>query len=256
MAVTKAQLVVWALIAGLGVWGSSELSRVKLPENAAPAPVAKLVTEAPAVVAPPAVVEPAPTPIAVAETLPATIPQFPFPEDLATATVGDPAPVVTIAVTFAEIPSDAIPQIATVAASEPEITPVSELVAEPAAVAETMAAPVAMAAATEEPPIPMPSRPVVAQPTKAVPLEQVKTLYVVADTLNVRAAPSTDGPVLQKVPQGFAVAAREQSNEWIGFVMRDGSTGWMRTDYLSDTMPPPAPTSSVRVWTEPLNLMM
>lgn len=244
MAVTKAQLVVWALIAGLGVWGCSALSRVTLPRDALASPaIAVVVTETPTVKARVA------APVTVAEALPATIPEFPFPDDLATATIGDHEPVATGAViAFAEIPANAIPQIATV--SELEVATVNEPVAEPAA------APEIVVAAAEEPPIPMPSRPMAARPVKAVPLDEVKTLYVVADTLNVRAAPSTEGPVLQKVPQGFAVAAREQSNEWIGFLMRDGSTGWMRTDYLSDTMPPPMPTSPVRVWTEPLNLMM
>ena len=248
MAVTKAQLVVWALIAGLGVWGCSALSRVTLPKNgAAPQAIAAVVTETPkvrGVVAAPAVM-----PVAVAATLPATIPEFPFPEDLATATIGDHATVATGTMSaFTDVSPEAIPQIAT--ASELTVATASEPVAEPAPAPETVVA------TTEEPPIPMPSRPLAARPAKAVPLDEVKTLYVVADTLNVRAVPSTEGPVLQKVPQGFAVAAREQSNEWIGFLMRDGSMGWMRTDYLSDTMPPPMPASPVRVWTEPLNLMM
>jgi hypothetical protein len=245
MAVTKAQLVVWALIAGLGVWGCSALSRVTLPKGALDSPnVVAAVAEAPTVRAVVA------APLATAGTLPATIPEFPFPDDLPTATIGNPAAVAagTIAA-LADVSLDALPQIAT--ASQFGVVAASEPAREPAST------PAPIVAAVEEPPIPMPSRPLAALPVKAVPLDEVKTLYVVADTLNVRAVPSTEGPVLQKVPQGFAVAAREQSNEWIGFLMRDGSTGWMRTDYLSDTMPtPPIATSPVRVWTEPLNLMM
>jgi len=244
MAVTKAQLVVWALIAGLGVWGCSALSRVTLPKDVAVTqPIAAVVTATPAVRAVVA------APANVAESLPATIPEFPFPDDLATATIGDLTPVAPGTITaFADVSTDTIPQIAT--ASDLTVATASEPAAEPAVAIETMVA------AVEEPPIPMPSRPLAARPVQAVPLEEVKTLYVVADTLNVRAVPSTEGPVLQKVPQGFAVAAREQANEWIGFLMRDGSMGWMRTDYLSDTMPAPTATSPVRLWTEPLNLMM
>lgn len=233
MAVTKAQLVVWALIAGLGVWGCSALSKVTLPkEGRVTQPVAAVMTETPSVRAVAA-------PVSIAGTLPATIPEFPFPDDLATMTVGD-QPTVGAGTITAFVAPEAIPQIAT--AGEPMPEPES--------------APRTIVAVAEAPPIPMPARPMAARPVEAVPLAEVKTLYVVADTLNVRAVPSTQGPVLQKVPQGFAVAAREQSNEWIGFLMRDGTMGWMRTDYLSDTMPPPMPTSPVQVWTEPLNLMM
>lgn len=250
MAVTKAQLVVWALISGLSVWGYTMLSRVKLPDEVAASLPSALVA-----VVEPRVVGTAEPAAPAANVLPATVPVFPFPDDL----VPDDQPAAStgtaVVGSFAEIPGDAIPQISTVGGGE------IALPDGPAVAAETETAPEpAAAVTTEEPPIPMPSRPVVAQSVKAVPLSEVKTLYVVADALNVRATPSTSGPVLQKLPQGFAVAAREQANEWIGFLMRDGSTGWMRTDYLSDTMPalpPPSdPTSPVRVWTEPLNLMM
>ncbi|RYG96680.1 MAG: hypothetical protein EON57_14760, partial [Alphaproteobacteria bacterium] len=162
MAVTKAQMVVWALIAGLGVWGCSALSRVTISNSGPASPaVATVMTET-------ATTARVVTPAAIAEDLPATIPEFPFPDDLATATIGDPKPVATGMVTaFAEIPSDAIPQIATVAivgvatAEEPPAEPTAE--------------PEAMVAATEEPPIPMPSRPMAARPVEAVPLDEVKT---------------------------------------------------------------------------------
>lgn len=250
MAVTKAQLVVWALISGLSVWGYTALSRVKLPDEVTTSlPSALGATMAPQV----ATVVSAKPAAATTEVLPATVPVFPFPDDLvpaATAEAQEPAVVGS----FAEIPGSAIPQISTVGDGELALTTVTA--AEPAPLpAEEQR--VVAEFAEEEPPIPMRARPVVAQPVKAVPLSEVKTLYVVADALNVRATPSTSGPVLQKLPQGFAVAAREQANEWIGFLMRDGSTGWMRTDYLSDTMPSSATnTSPIRVWTEPLNLMM
>jgi len=249
MAVTKAQLVVWALIAGFSAAGYSVLSRVKAPDGLpGSTPVAAVMTVAPAAVpAPAAKIKVPVAPALAANALPEAIPEFPFPEDLVPASVAESQPMAGTVSGFADVSTEAIPQIATIGGSD--------AVAEP--VAEPEAQPEVAVAIAEEPPIPMPSRPMAAQPVKAVPLAQVKTLYVVADALNVRAVPSTSGTVLQKVPLGFAVAAREQANEWVGFKMRDGSTGWMRTDYLSDTMPTqPTETSPVRVWTEPLNLMM
>jgi uncharacterized protein YgiM (DUF1202 family) len=253
MAVTKAQLVVWALISGLSVWGYTALSRVKLPDAMTTSQPSALAATMELQVATAVSARPA---AAVTGVLPDTVPMFPFPDDLIPAATSE-APAPAVVGSFGEIPGSAIPQISTVGG---ELAPIT--VTDVAAAAEPAPLPseeprVVAEAATEEPPIPMPGRPVVAQPVKAVPLSEVKTLYVVADALNVRATPSTSGPVLQKLPQGFAVAAREQANEWIGFLMRDGSTGWMRTDYLSDTMPPPPANSSpIRVWTEPLNLMM
>jgi len=252
MAVTKAQLVVWALIAGFSAAGYSVLSRVKAPEGLpASAPIAAVMTVAPATGPAPALKVKVPVaPELAVNALPETIPEFPFPEDLVTASIDEFKPMAGTVSGFAAVSNDAIPQIATINGGDA----VAEY-----AVAEPAAAPQAEPemAVAEEPPIPMLSRPLAVKPVKAVPLAQVRTLYVVADALNVRALPSTSGTVLQKVPLGFAVAAREQANEWVGFKMRDGSTGWMRTDYLSDTMPPqPVETSPIRLWTEPLNLMM
>jgi hypothetical protein len=244
------------LIAGLSAWGVSTLSRVKLPDEVkAPLPVVAIVTEEER---PREVLAAAPK-AEPAALLPATIPEFPFPDDLVAAAEVPAAPVESPSevVSLAEIPVDAIPELA---AFEGEV----EAVAEAAAVTSTV--PEEVAATTGEPPIPVPARPLAERPVEAVPLAEVKTLYVVADMLNVRAVPSTSGPVLQRVAQGFAVAPRQQANEWIGFLMQDGTTGWMRTDYLSDTMPPAnealaapdriespgtEPTGS-----EPLNLMM
>jgi uncharacterized protein YgiM (DUF1202 family) len=265
MAVTKAQLVVWALIAGLSAGGYALLSKVRLPETVPAAPVAAVLTEAPtaakAPVVKPVAVPANLAPVAVAATLPDTIPEFPFPDNLVPATVAAPQPTTGTVAAFSGSTGEATPQIVILSGSEkpptiealsPETAPVVATAIEPATPA---AEPEAQTLVAEEPPIPMPSRPLAARPVKATPLAEVKTFYVVADALNVRAMPSTSGTVLQKVPQGFAVAAREQSNEWVGFLMRDGSTGWLRTDYLSDTMPPPAPSAGA-VSSGPLNLMM
>lgn len=255
MAVTKAQLVVWALISGLSVWGYTVLSRVKLPEEVTTSMSSALATTVEPRVATAVAAKPV---VPAAEVLPATVPVFPFPDDLVpTGADVVPATAPVMVGSFAEIPGSAIPQISTVGNGDlalPAAPAVADAV-DPAPI-PTQTLEVVTEVRAEEPPIPMPARPVVAQPVKAVPLSEVKTLYVVADALNVRATPSTSGPVLQKLPQGFAVAAREQSDEWVGFLMRDGSTGWMRTDYLSDTMPSLLPPSAGPVRTEPLNLMM
>lgn len=253
MAVTKAQLAVWALISGLSVWGCTMLSRVKLPEEVA-TPLPQTVA-----VAKPRAVEPAATAVPMSNALPATVPVFPFPDELVpdvTEATLVARPVVVGS--FTEASGDAVPAISTSGGFDlalPEIETagaVVESISAPEAEPDSMAV---AAAAAEEPPIPRPARPIVAQPTEAVPLSEVKTLYVVADALNVRAIPSTNAPVIQKLPQGYAVAARAQAAEWIGFVMRDGQTGWMRTDYLSDTMPS-IPPPSAPAGNEPLNLMM
>jgi hypothetical protein len=251
MAVTKAQIAVWGLIAGLSVWGVNMLSRVKLPDDVlTPAPVAAAV----AIEQQPRSVLPEQQAVRPVAVLPANIPEFPFPDDLVTVTVAEPEPTPAprVVESFAEVPTDAIPEIS---AFEGE----TELIGQPAAVAELASEPDPVASTVEQPPIPRPARPMMARAVEAVPLAEVKTLYVVADMLNVRAVPSTTGPVLQKLPQGFAVAPRQRANEWIGFLMQDGSTGWMRTDYLSDTMPAPseAPAeTTVPTGTEPMNLMM
>lgn len=249
MAVTKAQIAVWGLIAGLSVWGVNTLSRLKLPDDVLmPAPVAAAV----AIEQQPRSVLPEQQAVRPVALLPATIAEFPFPDDLVAVTEPEPTPMPREVESFAEVPTDAIPEIS---AFEAE----TELIGEPAAVAEFTAEPESGAPTVEQPPIPRPARPMMARAVEAAPLAEVKTLYVVADMLNVRAVPSTTGPVLQKLPQGFAVAPRQRADEWIGFLMQDGSTGWMRTDYLSDTMPSPteAPAeSTVPTGTEPMNLMM
>ena len=246
MAATKAQLAVWGLITGLSAWGFFALARIELPdEGPAPLPAARVVTaeQVPSAATP-----------KVPALLPATIPEFPFPEEFMTASAEEPR---TIAAPrnvdgVVVIPTDAIPEISAFEDA------VSDELAELADVAVASISADAPAAVAGEPPIPMPARPLIARPVEAVPLSEVKTLYVVADMLNVRAVPSTAGPVLQRVAQGFAVAPRQRSDEWIGFLMQDGSTGWMRTDYLSDTMPQPvgaSAPSTVPAGTEPMNLM-
>ncbi len=247
---TKAQLAVWGLIAGLSAWGVSTLSRVKLPDEVkAPLPRAAVVS---AEQQPRQVLAAAPK-AEPAAVLPTSISEFPFPDDLIadaeveTAAVDAPSDVVSLA----EIPVDAIPELSAIEGEEESIALSAEA---------TPPLPDQVPLAAGEPPIPMPARPLAARPVEAVPLAEVKTLYVVADMLNVRAVPSTSAPVLQRVAQGFAVAPRQQANEWIGFLMQDGSTGWMRTDYLSDTRPEAASASSTSAagpqGTEPLNLMM
>lgn len=221
---TKAQLLVWAVIAGLLSGGGLILSRVTLPEGR---------FETAAVVTPPAAqpkraVLQAPVMDAVAaRAMPAVIPEFPFPDIPATGVDG--LSVVALpeaALVVPEIPAEAVPDIAAVV--EPEAPAVAPL--------------------AEAPPIPASAR-----RRAAKPIEET-TLYVAAETLNVRAAPSTDSAVLQKLRMGFAIAPNQRSDEWIGFIMKDGSTGWLRTDFLSTTKPAVMAAES-RQEPEPLNLM-
>lgn len=63
------------------------------------------------------------------------------------------------------------------------------------------------------------------------------TVYVNADTLNVRSSPSTDGIVLAKLGRGTAVVPQLRSGNWYGIAMADGSTGWLHGDYLANVIP-------------------
>jgi hypothetical protein len=234
MAATKAQLLVWALIFGLIAGGSATLSRLRLPDG--PSATATVATAAPALVMPPWVI-PAPVRVAtriivvpvpgVADRVPAAISEFPFPESLATVDDGPAIAMPEAALMIAEMAHEAIPELATMTLS-----------------AEQAAA----EAAAEVPPIPAFRR--------RGPMEQPEnsTLYVAAETLNVRATPSTEGAVLQRLRLGFAIAPQQRADEWIGFVMKDGSTGWLRTDYLSVTKPEVA-AAEPQQEPEPLNLM-
>ena len=231
MAVTKAQLLVWGLIVGLVAGGCTMLSRVTLHEELLEtASVAAPVSVTPVWVVPPPVSVAVPATVVapvmeVAEATPAAIAEFPFPEFPAEAAVDEPAVAIPqAAFTVVEIPADALPDIA---AMTEEAAP--EVVA-------------------EAPPIPAPGRPAASEPTGAA------TLYVAAETLNVRAAPSTDGTVLQKLRLGFAIAPKQRSDDWIGFAMKDGSTGWLRADFLS-AMKPVVVATETQQEPGPLNLM-
>ncbi len=90
------------------------------------------------------------------------------------------------------------------------------------------------------------TEPVASTPKASAPLPKIEveaqtvapmTAYVKADTLNVRASPSTGGVVLAKLTRGTAVVPRLRSGEWYGVVLTDGSTGWMHGDYLAAELP-------------------
>jgi hypothetical protein len=229
--------MVWALIAGLAVWGYVVLSRVTLPDDLFDEAPAVLAAEFEALAAEVAAPVVAVKPVVVAapagglKAMPATIPEFPFPDDLPAVTL----PEEPAAAAFAGIPAEAIPDIAAIGESE-------------AATEEVASVDVA----GEAPPIPAPARP---QAPQAV---EETVLYVAADALNVRAVPSTDGAVLQKLRLGFAVTPQQRADDWIGFQLKNGSTGWLRTDFLSTTKPDPAPLAVAAerpAGGEPLNLM-
>lgn len=85
------------------------------------------------------------------------------------------------------------------------------------------------------------STPKSSAPAPAVEVERQsvapKTVYVKADTLNVRASPSTGGAVLAKLPRGTAVVPTLRSGAWYGVALTDGSTGWLHGDYLAAELP-------------------
>jgi uncharacterized protein YgiM (DUF1202 family) len=154
--------------------------------------------------------------------------------------------------------------------------PNSAVVTEGAVQPAAVAAPKAVA--TESPQLTLPTLPSAKAPAAAVPdfsaveipniddltsdaapvpVERSapgNTLYVIADMLNIRSTPSTDGEILQKVKLGFAVQPKQRSGDWVGFDMRDGSTGWLRTDFLSDEKPREAEAAPAPVSNEPLQL--
>ncbi|WP_299639995.1 SH3 domain-containing protein [Devosia sp.] len=102
------------------------------------------------------------------------------------------------------------------------------------------------APATSSKPTSLRTEPVASTPKPSAPLPDIeveaetlvpKTAYVKADTLNVRASPSTGAAVLGKLTRGTAVVPRLRSGEWYGVILTDGSTGWMHGDYLAADLP-------------------
>ncbi len=102
------------------------------------------------------------------------------------------------------------------------------------------------ASSTVSKPASLRTEPVASTPKASSPLPKIeaeaetlspKTAYVKADTLNVRALPSTGAAVLGKPTRGTAVVPRLRSGEWFGVVLTDGSTGWMHGDYLTAELP-------------------
>lgn len=88
---------------------------------------------------------------------------------------------------------------------------------------------------------PIASTPKVATPLPTVEVEgqsiAPKTVYVKADTLNVRASPSTGGTLLGKLSRGTAVVPKLRSGAWYGVSLTNGTTGWVHGDYLAAEVP-------------------
>jgi hypothetical protein len=243
MAMTRAQLVVWVLIGALLCLGSLVLSQLRAPDapstpTASLAQVDDVAAEADATPAEP----PAPAPTVQAEAAqPESVPEFPFPTGELTQKPRAEAGAVDAA-DLAAVPVEAIPGIEEALTSD-DLAEVALLPtlsdSDPDGADSTALVPLSSVAAEQ---------------ATAAPSSEIATLYVAAETLNVRATPSTDGRVLQKVPLGFAVSVRERQDGWIAFEMRDGTIGWLRTDYLSASKPAPA-TAGTAVRGQPLNLM-
>lgn len=65
------------------------------------------------------------------------------------------------------------------------------------------------------------------------------TLFVSASSLNLRAAPSSNGTVLASLPRNTQVRAGERRGNWV-LVAADGQVGWVSGDYLSAAASAPA----------------
>ena len=59
------------------------------------------------------------------------------------------------------------------------------------------------------------------------------TFYVEAATLNIRSAPSTKAVVVGHASRGTAFVPSDQSGDWYGVELTDGSIGWVHRDYVS-----------------------
>lgn len=74
------------------------------------------------------------------------------------------------------------------------------------------------------------ARPKAAEPERVV----AKTVYVKADTLNVRSSPSTSASVLLRLSRGAAIQVRYRSGDWYGVQMTNGAVGWLHGAYLTE----------------------
>lgn len=74
------------------------------------------------------------------------------------------------------------------------------------------------------------------------------TLYVSANSLNLREAPTTGARVLTTLPRNTQVLAGERRSGWV-LVSTNGRVGWVSDDYLSGT--PVAPAFSVPAQSRP-----
>ncbi len=63
-----------------------------------------------------------------------------------------------------------------------------------------------------------------------------KTLYITANSLNVRSAPSTSASIIGSLKKGDSVQATALSNGWYTIVF-SGMTGYISADYVSETAP-------------------
>ena len=76
-------------------------------------------------------------------------------------------------------------------------------------------------------------------PKNTVGVEQLQrsTLYVTADTLNVRSAPNASSKILVKLKRGQQIETDQRSGNWYSIALSDGSAGWVSSDYLTKQQP-------------------
>lgn len=64
--------------------------------------------------------------------------------------------------------------------------------------------------------------------------QKIWVVSVVKDGAEVYSAPSSRSILYYKCPKGMFLAVREERDEWLGVVMIDGSTGWIRKSYTAN----------------------
>ena len=84
---------------------------------------------------------------------------------------------------------------------------------------------------------PQPATPEVAPTVPEGQRLTAKTVFVSADSLNVRSSPSTTASVLLKLRRGDAVVPTYRSGAWFGLSLSNGSLGWVHGHYLVERAP-------------------
>src|SRR5205085_8051912 len=83
------------------------------------------------------------------------------------------------------------------------------------------------AACASAPPPPAPPPAAVPPPPPPAAVSVIGAARVVANTLNVRSAPSLDGEILTQVKKGERLAILQHGDDWTRIRLGDGTIGWV-----------------------------